>query len=267
MPSPSRKKGTEKPLQKPLCTGGSCPCRGRPLLGRAAVRPVKTGGPISLSFDFHRMSHGCTLSLSPRRNYAHLPLSASGDSNSGNRLSVARGGEATPRASPESQETLDQRRYGSASRAGSDIHFLAWRPKQQRKHNLRRPNKRCSLRRRKILLGTRTRQPSSRQNWTSARAALREAQANLAQAAEGITQPGIAMDKKKCWNHAGSRDRRVCKRRSTKSKANSMNSATSPGKITFHRACCAAKVSPDCSRSPQRLRAIEFYRIANRQNN
>src|SRR6266576_690699 len=57
-----------------------------------------------------------------------------------------------------------------------------------------------------------------------------------------------------------------CKRRSTKSKANSMNSATSPGKITFHRACCAAKVSPDCSRSPQCLRAIQPHGIAYRRN-
>src|SRR6267378_3249653 len=132
MPSPSRKTRDGEAATKPLCTDGSCPCRGRsrwtftvnrPLFGRAVVRSVKTGCPISSSFDFHRTRHGCTLSLSPWRSYAHLPLSTSGDSNSGNCLSVALGGEATPRASQENQESLDQRRYGSAARARSDIHF------------------------------------------------------------------------------------------------------------------------------------------------
>src|SRR5260370_30668651 len=57
-----------------------------------------------------------------------------------------------------------------------------------------------------------------------------------------------------------------CKRRSTKSKANSMNSAISPGKTTFHRAYCAAKVSPHFSRSPQRLRAIQLHGITYHRN-
>jgi hypothetical protein len=45
-----------------------------------------------------------------------------------------------------------------------------------------------------------------------------------------------------------------------------MNSAISPGKITFHRAYFAAKVSRHFSRSPQRLRAIQLHGITYRRN-
>src|ERR1700716_2653434 len=77
-------------------------------LGGQPFVPSSPAAQFPYRLIFTECRTGVHSGCPPRRNYAHLLLSASGDSNSGNRLPVARGREATPRASRESQETLDQ---------------------------------------------------------------------------------------------------------------------------------------------------------------